>query len=135
MIVKNILCKVQCDQKGWKKEPNSCIVKVTKPGTHKKGVPHMYDFSTELMKTLVEKQSLEEFFRKHLETAINSLLESELSAFLGYEKYAVAGWNSGNSRNGSYQSVFDTRYGALNITIPRDRNGEFQQQLLPKHQR
>ena len=95
----------------------------------------MYDFSTELMKTLVEKQPLEEFFRQHLENAINGLLESELSAFLGYEKYDVAGWNSGNSRNGSYQRAFDTRYGTLNITIPRDRNGEFHQQLLPKHQR
>ena len=95
----------------------------------------MYDFSTELMKTLVEKQPLEEFFRQHLENAINTLLESELSAFLGYEKYDVAGWNSGNSRNGSYQRSFDTRYGTLNITIPRDRNGEFHQQLLPKHQR
>ena len=103
--------------------------------THKKGVPCMYDFNTELAKVLVEKKPLEEFFRQHLENAINGLLESELSAFLGYEKHDVAGWNSGNSRNGSYQRTFDTQYGTLNLTIPRDRKGEFHQQLIPKHQR
>ena len=47
----------------------------------------------------------------------------EQDAFFGYEKYASKGWNSGNSRNGSYTRVFHTKYGALNIVIPRDRNG------------
>jgi len=43
------------------------------------------------------------------------------------------GYNSGNSRNGGYQRTFKTKYGALNIVVPRDRMGEFRQQTLPPH--
>lgn len=87
------------------------------------------------MNTLLKNESIEEFFRQHLEIAINSLLQCELSAFLGYEKHDPDGWGSGNNRNGAYNRSFDTRYGTLNLAIPRDRNGEFQQQTVPKHQR
>ena len=95
----------------------------------------MTNLNTELMRTLLKNESVEEFFRQHLETAINSRLLCELSAFLGYEKHDLEGWGSGNSRNGAYTRSFDTRYGTLNLAIPRDRNGEFHQQTVPKHQR
>lgn len=95
----------------------------------------MSNLNTELMSTLLKNEPVEEFFRQQLETAINSLLQCELSAFLGYEKYDPDGWGSGNNRNGAYIRSFDTRYGTLNLAIPRDRNGEFQQQTVPKHQR
>ena len=87
------------------------------------------------MNTLLKNESVEDFFRQQLENAINALLQCELSSFLGYEKHDANGWGSGNSRNGSYTRSFDTRYGTLKLVIPRDRNGEFQQQTLPKHQR
>jgi putative transposase len=45
------------------------------------------------------------------------------------------GFNSGNSRNGNYSRTFKTEYGELNLTIPRDRNGEFSQQTLPAYKR
>ncbi len=31
--------------------------------------------------------------------------------------------------------TFKTEYGELNLTIPRDRNGEFSQQTLPAYKR
>ena len=40
--------------------------------------------------------------RTQLEEGLDQLLESELTAFLDYDPYAREGWNSGNSRNGSY---------------------------------
>ena len=95
----------------------------------------MPDFSTELTAALLDKVPVEEFFRQHLETAINEIIRMEQDAFFGYEKYASEGWNTGNSRNGSYTRVFHTKYGALHIVIPRDRNGLFHQQTIPKHQR
>lgn len=95
----------------------------------------MFNLNTELTKTLLANESLDEFFRQHLEIAINDLLQAELSAFLGYEKYSIDGWGSGNSRNGSYERTFETKYGKLNLRIPRDRNGEFQQQTLPEYKR
>lgn len=82
----------------------------------------MNELTTEIIATLVQKQDLDEFFRHHLEIAINQLLQTELAAFLGYERYSYAGINTGNNRNGSYERSFDTKYGQLNLTISRDRN-------------
>ncbi|NTP45301.1 IS256 family transposase [Enterococcus faecium] len=90
---------------------------------------------TEIMETLINKGDLDELFRCHLELAVNSLLQAELTAFLDYEKYDRAGFNSGNSRNGNYSRSFRTEYGELNLVIPRDRNGKFSQQTLPAYKR
>ncbi len=95
----------------------------------------MNDFTTEILKTLANKGDLNELFRVHLEKAVNSLLQAELTAFLDYEKYDRAGFNSGNSRNGNYSRSFRTEYGELNLVIPRDRNGKFSQQTLPAYKR
>ena len=95
----------------------------------------MTHFTTEIMETLINKGDLDDLFRRHLELAINSLLQAELTAFLDYEKYDRTGFNSGNSRNGNYSRSFKTEYGELNLAIPRDRNGEFSQQTLPAYKR
>ncbi|MCD5090868.1 transposase [Enterococcus hirae] len=47
----------------------------------------MNDFTTELLQTLATKGDLNELFRSHLELAVNTLLRTELTAFLDYEKY------------------------------------------------
>ena len=95
----------------------------------------MNDFTTEILKTLANKGDLNGLFRVHLEKAVNTLLKTELTAFLDYEKYDRAGFNSGNSRNGNYSRSFKTEYGELNLVIPRDRNGDFSQQTLPAYKR
>jgi transposase-like protein len=95
----------------------------------------MTHFTTEIMETLINKGDLDDLFRRHLELAINSLLQAELTAFLDYEKYDRAGFNTGNSRNGNYSRSFKTEYGELNLVIPRDRNGEFSQQTVPAYKR
>ena len=95
----------------------------------------MPNFTTEIMETLINKGDLDELFRCHLELAVNSLLQAELTAFLDYEKYDRAGFNSGNSRNGNYSRSFRTEYGELNLVIPRDRNGKFSQKTLPAYKR
>ena len=95
----------------------------------------MSNLSTERMETLLKNESLDEFFRSHLEKAINDLLQNELTAFLGYEKHSVEGYGSGNSRNGTYSRGLDTKYGKLELIIPRDRNGSFDQQLIPDYAR
>ncbi|HFD1596078.1 TPA: IS256 family transposase, partial [Enterococcus faecium] len=91
--------------------------------------------TTEIMETLINKGDLDDLFRRHLELAINTLLQAELTAFLDYEKYNRTGFNSGNSRNGNYSRSFKTEFGELNLAIPRDRNGEFSQQTLPAYKR
>ena len=95
----------------------------------------MSNLNTELMETLLKNDSLDEFFRSHLEKAINDLLQNELTAFLGYEKYSVEGYGTGDSRNGSYTRSLDTKYGKLELVIPRDRKGWFDQKLIPDYAR
>ena len=56
----------------------------------------MNDFTTEILKTLANKGDLNELFRVHLEKAVNTLLKTELTAFLDYEKYDRIGFNTGN---------------------------------------
>ncbi|HGK7859471.1 TPA: transposase, partial [Streptococcus pyogenes] len=95
----------------------------------------MTQFTTELLNFLAQKQDIDEFFRSSLEIAMNDLLQVELSAFLGYEPYEKEGCNTGNSRNGTYSRQFETKYGLVNLIIPRDRNGEFSPVLLPSYAR
>lgn len=95
----------------------------------------MNHFTSDIVQALVQKQDITEVFRSHLETAVNTLLATELTAFLDYEKYDRIGFNSGNSRNGSYDRTLHTEYGDLLVTIPRDRNGEFKQQTVAPYKR
>ena len=37
---------------------------------------------------------------------MNDLIQSELSAFLGYEPYDKSGYHTGNSCNGTYSQKF-----------------------------
>lgn len=57
-----------------------------------------------------------------------------MDVHLGYEKNSVKGNNTGNSRNGSYNKTIQTEYGESVISVPRDRNGEFNPIVVPKHE-
>jgi len=65
---------------------------------------------------------------------IEQMLESEMEEHLGYDKNSVLGNNSGNSRNGYNRKTITSDYGQAEIAIPRDRNGEFEPQVLAKRQ-
>ena len=62
-------------------------------------------------------------------------LEVELTEHLGYEPHDRAGRGSGNSRNGSSRKTVITDVGDVELAVPRDRNGTFDPQTVPKHQR
>lgn len=95
----------------------------------------MNQFTTDLVQALVQKEDVTKIFRSHLENAVNTLLASELTAFLDYEKYDRIGFNTGNSRNGSYERTLHTEFGELHLVIPRDRNGDFKQQTVAPYKR
>lgn len=65
---------------------------------------------------------------------IETMLEAEMEEHLGYEKNSVQGNNSGNSRNGYGRKTIKSEHGETEIRIPRDRNGEFEPQLIEKRQ-
>lgn len=63
---------------------------------------------------------------------VERMLESELDHHLGYAKHAKEGDNSGNSRNGTSTKKVLLENGKIDITVPRDRNSEFNPQLIEK---
>lgn len=97
-------------------------------------------FTTSLMKNLLTNENnlpafedaVSELFRSELEKAVNEILEHELTVFLDYERYQRS--ENHDYRNGSYLRKFNTKYGVLNINLPRNRLGEFYSILLPKYQ-
>jgi putative transposase len=62
-------------------------------------------------------------------------MSAELSDHLGYDEGAVPPVEQSNRRNGSSSKTLITEQGAVPITIPRDRAGSFEPQIVGKHQR
>jgi putative transposase len=71
-------------------------------------------------------------FKQLKKQLLERLLNAELSQHLGYEKGESAGRGTGNSRNGSYAKTVLSEEGAVDLAIPRDRNGTFEPQIVPK---
>ncbi len=102
-----------------KKEPDKLdklITELTKDAT-----------AEELLK---DSGLLKELKKRLLETA----LEAEMTEHLGYEKHSPDGRGTGNSRNGKTSKRIIGANGHLDIEVPRDRNGNFEPQLVRKRQ-
>ena len=80
---------------------------------------------------LGENGLLDELTKRLAERA----LEGEMTHHLGYPPHSPAGQHTGNSRNGKSHKTVKGKTGEMEITVPRDRNGEFEPQLVKKHQR
>jgi putative transposase len=61
-------------------------------------------------------------------------LAEEMTGHLGYEKHDPAGRGSGNSRNGMTSKTLLTDVGAVELVVPRDRNGSFEPKIVRKGQ-
>jgi transposase-like protein len=61
-------------------------------------------------------------------------LAEEMTGHLGYDKHDPAGRGSGNSRNGTTGKTVLTDIGAVDLAVPRDRNGSFEPQIVRKGQ-
>lgn len=99
----------------------------------------MSDLSKELLRKYISEQnfansnevllSMKELFKDVLQEA----LEAELDETLGYGKHEVN--SKSNSRNGYSKKTIKSELGTVSLNIPRDRNGEFEPLIVPKHQR
>ncbi len=73
-------------------------------------------------------------FKQLKKALIERALGAELSEHPGYEKGDPAGRGTGNSRNGTSSKTILTDDGEIDITVPRDRAGSFEPQLIAKGQ-
>ncbi len=103
-----------------------------------RNVQEVLPSAEEVQRELAKAKSMDDFFGKEgifarlFAHTIEELLETELSEHLGYEPYEAKGRNSGNSRNGRYAKKLRTSSGETSIQVPRDRNGEFEPQVVKK---
>jgi transposase-like protein len=92
----------------------------------------------EVQRELAKAKSMDDFFGKEgifaklFAHTLEEMLETELSEHLGYEPYEAKGRNSGNNRNGRYAKKLRTSSGETTIQVPRDRQGEFEPQVVKK---
>ena len=101
----------------------------------------MSNLSKDLLREYIKEQkftssddilkSLKQLFSDVLQEA----LEAELDESLGYGKYESSENKGNNSRNGHSKKTIKTELGPIEINVPRDRNGEFEPKIIPKHQR
>lgn len=75
-----------------------------------------------------------EFVKMLTAETIQEVLDGELENELGYSKYDYKNKKTDNSRNGYSKKTVQSSQGEIDIKVPRDRNGEFEPQLVKKHQ-
>ena len=66
---------------------------------------------------------------------IERAMQAELTEQIGYEKSESGEKPSGNRRNGKSSKTLRTDQGPMKIAVPRDRDGDFEPQIVGKHQR
>lgn len=79
-----------------------------------------------------DKESLLDLQDKLFKRGVETLLNSELKAHLGYEKGDKP--ISTNTRNGYSQKTLKTNKGEVLIKVPRDRDSSFNPISVPKHE-
>jgi transposase-like protein len=111
--------------------------------TEKKKIPlniqEIMPGAEEVQRELATAKSMDDFFGKDgifarlFASTLEQMLEAELSEHLGYEPYEAKGRNSGNNRNGKYTKKVRSSEGETTIQVPRDRNGDFEPQLVKRY--
>ena len=61
-----------------------------------------------------------------------AMLQGEMDAHLGYESNDHGAKKTDNRRNGYSKKTVKSEYGNLEIEVPRDRDGSFEPQVIPK---
>lgn len=70
--------------------------------------------------------------RDMMKETLQTMLESELTEQLGYDKYEYSNDEKTNYRNGYSKKTVHSNNGDIELNIPRDRNGEFEPIIVEK---
>ena len=95
----------------------------------------------EIFKTLIEDYNIKDtndikdMLKDLLSGTIQTMLEAEIEHELGYAKHSMKDKATSNARNGHSKKTVRSEHGNLDLDIPRDRNAEFEPQIIPKYQR
>jgi putative transposase len=74
-------------------------------------------------------------FKRLTAALVNRVMDAELTHHLGYEAGKNPPEGQRNRRNGKGRKRLRTDQGPIDVEVPRDREGSFEPQIVPKHQR
>src|SRR3989338_6323089 len=84
---------------------------------------------------LTDGDSIQKALVKEFGELLQEALETELDHELGYSKYDWKNKETDNSRNGHTKKTVSSKFGKMDISIPRDTKGEFNPAIVKKHER
>ena len=93
-----------------------------------------------LMRQLIEERGIRDMDGVHALVKeltaglIQECMDAELEEELGYSRYDYKNKRTDNSRNGSYKKTVSSSQGEIDLKVPRDRNGDYEPQIVKKHQ-
>ncbi len=84
------------------------------------------------MANIDSMDDIQNLFKETIAEFMEEGLEAELDEELGYSKYDYKNKETDNSRNGHSSKRLRTSFGEVDVSVPRDREGEFAPQVLKK---
>jgi putative transposase len=87
-----------------------------------------------LLKQGRKPEDINGLLKQITKAVLERALQGEMTEHLGYAKHDPAGTNSGNNRNGATRKKLKGEFGEVELETPRDRNGEFEPQIVKKNQ-
>jgi putative transposase len=97
------------------------------------------EYGNPILRSLIKERGIKDLQGVHdlvkelTGTLIQEMLEGELENELGYSKWDYRNKNTSNSRNGFSEKTLKSSQGEITVQIPRDRNGEFEPELIKKY--
>ncbi|RXI56295.1 IS256 family transposase [Clostridium tetani] len=94
----------------------------------------------QLIKQLIKEtkptsaKDVQETLKDLFADTLKEMLEAELDDHLGYSKYDYKNKSTTNSRNGRNSKRVLSDLGEFDLTVPRDREGSFEPQVVKKNQ-
>jgi putative transposase len=82
--------------------------------------------------TFTSLSDVENEFKVILKEVLQETAQEELTSHLGYDKHQTS--HNSNSRNGYNKKKLNSKYGQVDLEIPRDRDSSFEPQLVKKRE-
>lgn len=99
---------------------------------------HLNESARELTRLLAAEcattQDVATLLKSLFAGTLEQMLEAEMEQHLGYSKHSAEGKNTGNSRNGYNKKTIKSEWGESEISVPRDRRGEFEPNVIKNRQ-
>ena len=83
---------------------------------------------------ITDVAGVQELYKEMVGSVLGNSLEGELDEELGYSKYDYRNKETENCRNGHSEKTIRSSFGDIELSVPRDRKGEYEPQMVKKHQ-